>query len=398
MRGLLGAAGLGVVGARSQPRDAAFRPNATKRPRAIAMWDFSWLERRWTGAGFEHWERALDELVERGYDAVRIDAYPHLIAANPSKDWLLKPHWDTQDWGAPTLVRVRVLPELTEFLALCRDRDVRVGLSSWFREDEDNIRLQIDTPEKLAAVWIAALEVIDKAGLLGAVLYVDLCNEWPGDTAAFVPPPRMQWSDGRSIHWMRTATAAVRAQFPALPLVFSTDLDRVEVFTEVDTSFADAIEHHLWMAGEHDDEFNRRVGYSYERFSETGYHNLQLKGAALYAETPQHWRRLLTDKIARLAAVAERLRKPLMTTECWAVVDYKDWPMLPWDWVKELCELGTAHASATGQWVAIATSNFCAPQFRGMWGDIAWHRRLTEVIKSGHIDNNLQSGRLWERL
>ena len=44
------------------------------------MWDFSWLERRWPGAGYEDWAQALEELRERGYDAVRIDAYPHLLA------------------------------------------------------------------------------------------------------------------------------------------------------------------------------------------------------------------------------------------------------------------------------------------------------------------------------
>ena len=51
------------------------------RPLAITMWDFSWLERRWPGAGYEDWDVALDELRARGYDAVRIDAYPHLLAA-----------------------------------------------------------------------------------------------------------------------------------------------------------------------------------------------------------------------------------------------------------------------------------------------------------------------------
>jgi hypothetical protein len=87
-----------------------------------------------------------------------------------------------------------------------------------------------------------------------------------------------------------------------------------------------------------------------------------------------------------------------MTTECWAIVDYKDWPMLPWDWVKALCELGTLTASATGQWTAVATSNFCGPQFRGMWRDVEWHRRLTAAIKAGAMDPALRDTRLWNRL
>ena len=105
------------------------------RPYAITMWDFSWLERRWPGAGYEDWDQALDELAERGYDAVRIDAYPHLVAADAQRSWLLKPQWDTQDWGAPTLVRVQVMPALLEFIGKCRDRGIKVGLSTWFRED-----------------------------------------------------------------------------------------------------------------------------------------------------------------------------------------------------------------------------------------------------------------------
>lgn len=32
---------------------------------------------------------------------------------------------------------------------------------------------------------------------------------------------------------------------------------------------------------------------------------------------------------------------------------------------------------------AIATSNFCGPQFRGMWRDIALHQLLTAAIKFG---------------
>jgi hypothetical protein len=46
--------------------------DAIKHPRAITMLEFSWIERRWAGAGYEDWDRALDELKERGYNAVRI--------------------------------------------------------------------------------------------------------------------------------------------------------------------------------------------------------------------------------------------------------------------------------------------------------------------------------------
>lgn len=70
-------------------------------PLAITMWDFSWLERRWPGAGYENWSQALDELVQRGYDAVRIDAYPHLHAAGATQQHTIIPCWNQQHWGSP---------------------------------------------------------------------------------------------------------------------------------------------------------------------------------------------------------------------------------------------------------------------------------------------------------
>lgn len=79
-------------------------------------------------------------------------------------------------------------------------------------------------------------------------------------------------------------------------------------------------------------------------------------------------------------------------------MDYKDWPLLQWDWVKELCAVGATRAANSGQWLAIATSNFCEPQFVGMWRDVAWHRRLTRNIKTAQINPELRQGRLYERL
>jgi hypothetical protein len=66
---------------------------------------------------------------------------------------------------------------------------------------------------------------------------------------------------------------------------------------------------------------------------------------------PQYWQDLLVRKIDRLATVSAKLSKPLVTTECWAIVDYKDWPLLKWDWVKDLCTLGAQRAASSGQWL-----------------------------------------------
>jgi len=55
------------------------------------------------------------------------------------------------------------------------------------------------------------------------------------------------------------------------------------------------------------------------------------------------------------------------------------------DWIKETCELGTLTASATRRWAAVATSNFCGSQFRGMWRNIAWHQRLKQAIKAARL-------------
>ncbi len=148
-------------------------------PLAITMWDFSWLERRWPGAGYEDWDQVLDDLKVRGYDAVRIDAYPHLVSVDPHKEWELLPCWNQQAWGSPALNRVHVQPSLNEFIAKCADRGLKVGLSTWCRQDRDNQRMKIRSPQDLGRIWRLTLDTIREAGLLEQLLYVDLNNEFP---------------------------------------------------------------------------------------------------------------------------------------------------------------------------------------------------------------------------
>jgi hypothetical protein len=377
----------------------------TVSSRAITMWDFSWLERRWPGAGYEDWDKALSELKERGYNAVRIDAFPHLLAEDPEKEWTLKEVWSIQNWGSPDINKVRIQPLLNEFIATCKKYDVKVGLSSWYREDLDNTRMKITTPEKHAEIWLKTLDSINKAGVLDNVMYMDFCNEWPGDIWAPYfknDPPNLTWGYWHtdvSMQWMKTAIDIVRKEYPDLLLNFSFDNVDVEKYSEKDLSFFDFAEHHIWMVKGNGNEFYREVKERSKAagrpvdidglFSNQVYKNLVAEYEGIYYEKPDYWKKLLTDYIGKTALHAGKAGLPLITTECWGIVDYKDWPLLSWDWVKELCALGTETASATGQWMAVATSNFCGPQFAGMWRDVEWHRRLTDIIKSAPIKSEL---------
>lgn len=353
-----------------------------KRPLAITMWDFSWLERRWPGAGYEDWDQVLSQLTDRGYDAVRIDAFPHLVAAAPDRTWELLPVWSVQDWGSPAKNRVRVQPALNEFIRACARRNVKVGLSTWFRQDTDNTRMEIRTPQDLGRIWKRTLDTIAAEGLVNNLLYVDLCNEYPLDIWAPFLPKGLKRSSPEGARWMRESIAVVRESYPALDYTFSLTSEW-NTWQEQDVSMLDFLELHIWMA--QSSGFNDKIGYHYERFDLKGYENLVQYGRATYEAKPDFWKSKLIERIQLSAEWSRKASLPLITTECWSVVDYKDWPLLPWDWVKDLCQTGVRGAASTGRWVSMATSNFCGPQFAGMWRDASWHQNLTRLIHSSPV-------------
>ena len=364
----------------------------TDSPLAIAMWDFSWLERRYPGGGYNDWDTALDELAERGYNAVRIDAYPHLVARDPEREWTLPPAFDACDWGAPTRTTVRVEPALTEFIRKCAEKDIEVALSTWFRKDsETDARMGIRTPDDLAHVWIETLERVEDAGLLDAITYVDLNNEFPGQRWAphFNRPGDQHPVDRASPaskRWIRESIETVRESYPDQDYCMSEipDLDRWETLPVENQDF---IEAHIWLmtCGEF---------YDWELFddidSEEHFGWLVETAEERYRSDPERWQSVLGEAIQSAAEWSREAGVPVGTTECWSIINYRDHPQLDWDWVKEVCAFGTREAADTGRWAAISTSNFCGPQFSGMWDDVEWHRDLTDTIKSAEIERNLR--------
>jgi len=215
-------------------------------------------------------------------------------------------------------------------------------------------------------------------------LYVDLCNEFPLTAwALWLRDESLLRASPEGVAWMRDSIAVCREKYPQLDycLSFTTEY---ETWPEQDVSYMDFLEPHIWMAQSGD--YYEKVGYHYERFDSTGYRNLQLNAEKVYRADEAHWLNELDARIDLCAAWSRGAKKMLMTTECWALVDYKDFPLLSWDYIKEMCEHGVKRAASTGRWVAIGTSNFCGPQFVGMWRDVAWHRRLTDIIHNAPIE------------
>lgn len=363
------------------------------KPYAIAMWDFSWLERRWPGAGYEDWDKALDELAERGYDAVRIDPYPHLVAADPEGKWDLLPVWNQEEWGSPARVTVQVMPALLEFMSKARERGICIAFSTWFRQDRWNARMRIHTPEDLGRTWLSVLDHVRNAGLLDALIYVDLCNEFPIETwAPFLYTsdlPRPTRQQGRSIKdalvadWMRKAITVVKEKYPDIPCTFS-QVVTLEELSGQDVSALDFLEPHVWMSMV--SNYHHCANYEFTKFSSAGYEKLVTNSRRTYEEEKDRYDAALFNAIDRLAEWSCAVDRHLITTEAWALVCFKDWPGLEWDWILDLNARAVERAAATGRWIGLCTSNFTGPQFVGAWRDVDYHQRLTGVIRSGFIE------------
>lgn len=364
-------------------RETAKKLFKTEEPFAITMWEFSWIERRWSGAGYEDWDRALEELTDRGYNAVRIDAFPHLVAKDIDRVWTLNPVWNTQVWGSPAVNRICLKEDFREFLRACRRHHVRVGLSTWFRQDVDHSEMDVRTPEDLAGIWIKTLRYIEEWGEMDNILYVDLCNEFPHICwAPFLRVKEKIAVDTElSVAWMKAASAAFKKAYPDMPMTFSFALHQ---FPEtMDVSYLDFLEPHIWVTNQSD--FYQKVGYDYERFDDIGYTNVALNAEREFREHRSDYEDALIKGIMSVTRWAKNSGKPLVTTECWSLTDYKDGPLLNWDWILDLNRLGVETAISTGCWAGMATSNFCGPQFVGMWREKLWHKELTDQIKHSRM-------------
>ena len=379
---------------------------------AVTMWEYSWLvQRQGKQNEYADWDTVLDQLVERGYDCIRIDAHPHLIAADLDgvvrDEFTMEPIAESFMWGNHEAVDINPRLGLVEFLRKAKERELYIGLSSWYNDDTTHRKRTIASPSDLARIWTETLDVLAAEDLLDIVVWVDLCNEFP--LALWVPrvfenifgvpigddpmstfvvvasewtPEAMHRFEG----YLSQSIAGVRAKYPDLRYTFSFCSFGADSIMRADVSDLDIAEPHIWTSD--DMTWAQESGMWQIQAGDyaTALRSYVENAMKLYPSRKARLRDILDERTDAWASWAKTNHLPLVTTEAWTMVLYDD--ISPdgqageWDWFREVAEVGVRLALKKG-WQGICTSNFCQPHFEGMWKDVDWHRRMTDLIRGG---------------
>jgi hypothetical protein len=140
------------------------RADLTPSRLTIAMWDFSWLNQHYKGGFYEDYNKVCDELIERGFNTVRIDAFPLVIGKMESNEQEVTIEGDPlRNWGASDKDRKHaVVTELIQFMKITREKNISVILSSWglgAREFPD-IRKDYANPKDHWKAWEKVLDIV----------------------------------------------------------------------------------------------------------------------------------------------------------------------------------------------------------------------------------------------
>lgn len=395
----------------SAEKNNPLRVSELKKPLAIAMWDYSWILRHHRYGDFENWDKALEELAERGYNAIRIDAMPHYVAKDTSgrletEFRSVKDGWKPSLWANDYTMSFRPREALLEFLPKCQKYGIKVGLATWFlRHGTDRKDIFLEEGGLLRA-WEETLSFLQSNGLLNNVIYVDLLNEYPNwhgydwfkdkmnkfsdlhqfkldNPEANLPDPDYVEKNGNPLQqnfyndFINSLIKSLKIKYSGLD--FFASLDTAMNLNRIDLSQFNAMDYHIW-------------------FASTGKMPHLMEIAALdqtqdyrkmYAELLAYWKEnkaslvnWMDNRLTDIAAEASKHNIVCGNTEGWGPIFWLDHPEFDWKWVKESGDICVDLARKHDNYKFICTSNFTHPQFKGIWDDVKWHQKITSRIKA----------------
>lgn len=364
---------------------------------------------------FEDWDQVLDGLAERGYNAIRIDCFPHLVATNGKGEvehefYNKRDDWTPALWGNQYSIRSRPREALLEFLPKCQDRGIQIGLATWFAPHGTHRNEQVEGLEGFIRVWDETLSFLQRHDLLQNILYVDLLNEYPlwhgfdwfkkainalsksdsnmkikadahiqdAKTERYNPEQQQFYKT-----FMKDAIAGLKAKWPHLRF-FTSQSNAPEVpWQNMDFTGFSHLDAHIWFV--HHKLFRECTSYYsdvHTSASDRGYEKVCQEIEACWTKHRATLIDWMDGELKKRADLALQYGIPCGNTEGWGPINWSDHPALNWNFTKEAGEVCVDLALRHG-FAFICTSNFTHPQFPGIWNDIEWHQRLTERIRQG---------------
>ena len=380
------------------------REHLTPKRATIAMWDYSWLTAHYPGGAFADFDRVTDELMERGFNTVRIDAFPWIVGQmNRPDEMVTIPGNPLANWGMSDRDREHAVGfELADFMEITRRKGIYVILSTWgagCRQYPDR------KPEAFLAVWEKTLSYLQQHALLDHVLYIDLDQEFPyfsahqqdlnelspgqtggnqadGAMAAAgrrQPQRGLAWNEAQLdfvANLFKRSLAHFHQLYPAQRFTFSLTSFWNECRL-LDLKALDVLELHCWVHGA---RFDNRTGFN-DIVKDRGQHDY-VDYQRRIDDTLKAVRPMLLGemhrRLASAAAWAAELSAPLTTTEAWGPWWHMDHPQLRWDWLRDWCAECNALAGEYGFWGSTPW-NYSHPYWQN-WMDIGWYQQVNQAF------------------
>jgi len=378
----------------------------------IAMWDFSWLFMHYKGGAFENYDKVTNELLERGFNTVRIDAFPLIIGelTNDNQEITI-PGDPLRNWGQSDIDRPhKVIKELLEFMEMAKRKKINVILSTWNQDCKEfpDVKKDFSTTEKYWKAWDKVLTLLDSNKLLDHVCYVDLDQEFPYFSPFNVEIERLgknkdsiiksesveesmnlnqnsiQNSNTDTYKWNPSQMSYVKSllesslwhfqeKFPKLRFTYSLTSYWEEIRALKIEAF-DVLELHIWMT--QDIRFVSRSTFD-KTTKDRGTHDysdyMRRVNASIQSVRPMMLKGL-HNRLAFAKAWSEEIGAPLTTTEAWGPWWHMDDKNLDWKWLYDWCEQGMDLAGQYGMWGATPW-NYSHPYWEN-WKNIQWYQKV----------------------
>ncbi len=359
----------------------------TPKRLTMVMWDYAFLTRHMPGDAFEDYDKVLDELVERGYNTIRIDpcpqaidlAHPEKIITRPARGGKFTP-WDrTKEVNGP------MGQWLIDFMDKVNKRGLYYCLSAWDCGFDGT--LYAGDLNFIMEQWKVMLREWRKLFGFENCIYVDLANEFPYFLGGHLGQTSDQFGGRWSPQWneyirneVNGCLASMREEFPEVRFTVSLHGDKKWIDLDLELDVMD-----IHFYAEPDNRFDARTQFTKhcgEFFNDdAGYKEFSdrcMKGHKIMAPM---YRASQRNKLQAFAEWSQAAGIPLMTTESWASWFYLDHKDLDWSWLLEWAEWSVDDALEFGMW-GWTPHNYCQPQFEN-WKDARWHRRLTDKFLRG---------------